>query len=235
MEHKMNHLVRITISVILFGMIFYFIPIFLSSFKFIRSIPGNTPMILTEFGYLIFSFIAILIISKFNLKEYGFKVINVKELAKPLSLVIGWTGALFFLVHFVWKINVDLNYLIYKDKALLQVFVVLVLLPSVSEELFIRGLIQSYLYPLIVFKIRIFKVLISVPVILSALFFVLLHLWTLYYMDNFYFFLGFFTNILIVGILAAYYREKTGSLILPIAIHFLANFINILLPLVIFQ
>jgi len=231
----MNNLVRITISVILFGMIFYFVPIFLSSFKFIRSIPGNTPLILTEFGYLFFSFIAILIISKFNLKEYGFKLIKVKELAKPLSLVIGWSGALFFIVHFVWKINVDLNYLIYKDKTFLHVFVVLVLLPSVCEELFIRGLIQSYLYPLIEFKIRISKILISVPVILSALFFVLLHLWTLYYMDNFYFFLGFFVNILIVGILAAYFREKTGSLILPIAIHFLANFINILLPLVIFQ
>lgn len=88
---------------------------------------------------------------------------------------------------------------------------------SICEEVFTRGLLQSWLATVTQHRIRVGKWAVSVPVLVSALFFAAMHfvLWPK---------LGPATLIVIVlvgilGVIVGYYREKTGSLIPAILIH----------------
>jgi len=88
---------------------------------------------------------------------------------------------------------------------------------SICEEVFTRGLLQSWLSPLIQYRIRLGRWALSAPVLTSALFFGAMHvvLWPK---------LGAVTLVVIflagiLGLIAGYYREKTGSLIPAILIH----------------
>lgn len=88
---------------------------------------------------------------------------------------------------------------------------------SICEEIFTRGLLQSWLSPLMGYRMRLGKWAVSAPVLASALFFAAMHivLWPK---------LGPATLVVILlvgilGLIAGYYREKTGSLIPAILIH----------------
>ena len=88
---------------------------------------------------------------------------------------------------------------------------------SICEEIFTRGLLQSWLSPLAGHHIRLGRWALSVPVLTAALFFAAMHfvLWPK---------LGPVALVVvflcaILGLIAGYYREKTGSLIPAILIH----------------
>jgi membrane protease YdiL (CAAX protease family) len=88
---------------------------------------------------------------------------------------------------------------------------------SICEEIFTRGLLQSWLAPLAGHRVRLGRWALSVPVLTAALFFAAMHfvLWPK---------LGPVTLVVvflcaILGLIAGYYREKTGSLIPAILIH----------------
>ena len=89
---------------------------------------------------------------------------------------------------------------------------------SICEEIFTRGLLQTWLSPLAKHRICLLhRWPLSVPVLLSGLFFAAMHivLWPK---------LGPATLVVmflaaILGLIAGYYREKTGSLIPAILIH----------------
>jgi len=93
---------------------------------------------------------------------------------------------------------------------------------SISEEIFVRGLVQSYLSPFSQYRIKISNQRsISFPVFFGAVFFGLMHivLWPR---------LGpaalvpiAFATLL--GFIAGYYREATGSVLPAIVIHALFN------------
>jgi len=90
---------------------------------------------------------------------------------------------------------------------------------SVCEEVFTRGLLQSFLSPLAGYGIRLSKRLrLSLPVLFSGLYFGLMHVVAI---DR----LGPPVIVLTsaLGIIAGYYREKTESLIPAIIIHALFN------------
>lgn len=93
---------------------------------------------------------------------------------------------------------------------------------SVCEEVLARGLLQSGLAPLAHNRLRLFRRWpLSVPVLISALFFGAMHvvLWpTMGAMA-----LAPMTLGLLLGLVAGYYREKTGSLLPAILIHALVN------------
>ena len=97
------------------------------------------------------------------------------------------------------------------------------LFASVAEELLVRGYVQGYMDPLISRGFTAFGLRISLPVIISALFFSAMHLillargtapMTVYVIMVFAFALG---------LLAAYQRERTGSVLPPIAAHVFFN------------
>ena len=88
---------------------------------------------------------------------------------------------------------------------------------SICEEVFTRGLLQSWLSSLTQYRVRLGRWSVSTPVLTSALFFAAMHgvLWPK---------LGPATLVVILlagvlGAIAGLYREKTGSLIPAILIH----------------
>ncbi len=90
---------------------------------------------------------------------------------------------------------------------------------SITEEIFTRGLLQSFLSPLTGYGINLSKKLrLSLPVIFSGLFFGMMHIVAIDKMGPP---VIIFTSVL--GIIAGYYREKTESLIPAIIIHALFN------------
>jgi len=90
---------------------------------------------------------------------------------------------------------------------------------STCEEIFTRGLLQSYLSPLTRYGIQLSRKLrLSLPVLFSGLYFGLMHIVAIDKMGPPVIVLTSF-----LGIVAGYYREKTGSLIPAIIIHALFN------------
>jgi membrane protease YdiL (CAAX protease family) len=90
---------------------------------------------------------------------------------------------------------------------------------STSEEIFTRGLLQSFLSPLTRYGINLSRrVRLSFPVLFSGLHFGLMHIVAIDKMGP-----PVIVLTSLLGIVAGYYREKTGSLIPAIIIHALFN------------
>jgi membrane protease YdiL (CAAX protease family) len=101
----------------------------------------------------------------------------------------------------------------------LQTVIFVWIYATISEEIFTRGLLQSYLIPLSSYRINLSKKLnLSLPVIFSGLYFGMMHIVAIKRMGPP---VILFTTLL--GLVAGYYREKTKSLIPAIIIHALFN------------
>jgi len=90
---------------------------------------------------------------------------------------------------------------------------------STCEEIFTRGLLQSFLSPLAGYGFNLSKKLrLSLPVIFSGLYFGLMHIVAIDRMGP-----PVIVLTTLLGLVAGYYREKSGSLIPAIIIHALFN------------
>jgi membrane protease YdiL (CAAX protease family) len=90
---------------------------------------------------------------------------------------------------------------------------------SVSEEIFTRGLLQSFLSPLAHYGLNLSKNLrLSLPVLFSGLYFGLMHVVAINKMGP-----PVIVLTTLLGLVAGYYREKTESLMPAIIIHALFN------------
>ncbi len=93
---------------------------------------------------------------------------------------------------------------------------------SICEEVFVRGLYQSCLAPVVQYRLPVFrKWSLSAPVVLSGLFFGGMHVVVWPRMGPKA--LVIMAVAAILGIIAARYRERTGSLVPAILIHALFN------------
>ena len=106
-----------------------------------------------------------------------------------------------------------------KGLGFVQIVLLVWIFASVAEEVLVRGYVQSYLGALTDRGFTVFRLRISLPVILSALFFAAMHLillttgtsfLTTYIVVVFAFFLG---------LVAAYQRERTQSILPAITAH----------------
>ena len=90
---------------------------------------------------------------------------------------------------------------------------------SICEEVFTRGLLQSFLSPLTRYGINLSKRLrLSLPVLFSGFYFGLMHIVVIDKMGP-----PVIVLTTLLGLVAGYYREKWGSLIPAIIIHALFN------------
>ena len=90
---------------------------------------------------------------------------------------------------------------------------------SICEELLTRGLLQSLLAPLRAFGIAFGKKrFLSLPVLFSGIFFGMMHIVAVPKMGP-----AVLVFTTFCGLVAAYYREKTGSLVPAVIIHSLFN------------
>jgi membrane protease YdiL (CAAX protease family) len=105
----------------------------------------------------------------------------------------------------------------------IQIVLLVWLLASVAEEVLVRGYVQSYMTPLVGHGFTVFRLRLSLPVMISALFFAAMHLVLLASGTS------FLTTYLVIvfafalGLVAAYQRERTGSILPPIAAHISFN------------
>lgn len=96
---------------------------------------------------------------------------------------------------------------------------------SLAETVLTRGLLQSYLTPLGHLKVTLASIPISLPVLVSALFFSAMHLGLLRKFTP-SFVVAILFDTLIVGLVAAHYREKSGSLVPAVLAHMMGNIIG---------
>jgi membrane protease YdiL (CAAX protease family) len=104
------------------------------------------------------------------------------------------------------------------NSTILTILLVYIVLPAICEEIFMRGLITEEL-SFLKGSIRFRSIDISTPVIVTAFLFGVMHLFPL---DS-----KSFINFLapfIIGIIAGYYKEKSGSLFPAFIVHASSNF-----------
>jgi len=189
---------------------------------------------ITQISFLIISLILIAVLGKGNFSEYGLKSTKFKEIIKPIPI----SAAVALLVIIL---NIMMMMMISKpenpgehpgmDKNLLETFLTVWILASICEEIFYRGLILSFLSPLKKHGIMLFKKYLSIPVIISGLLFGIGHLCLLGKMNP-----VIVVNIVIsaslLGLIAGYYREKSGSLLPAIVSHITFNVIGTMIPFI---
>lgn len=185
---------------------------------------------------LVFSLILILIVNKGSLKDYGFnkpekiKIIRLILISTAIIVAAGLVGnALFigFLKNLFPQENSGMEFP--KVGSIVEMILTIWIWSSICEEVLTRGLIQSFMK----YQTSIKLLKLSLPVWISGIFFGMMHV-SLLKMNMDIWFVSFIVfNTTTVGLLAAYYREKTKSIYPAIFIHFLANVIGSL-PVIIF-
>ena len=168
---------------------------------------------------LVVSVLLMLILSKGRIRAYGFKWVGIREL-KPailLSFVIGVAGA------FVQTLQSSQVIAIPAQFTFGQVVIFVWIYASIGEEVLTRGLIQGYLVPLKELGISVFGLRLSLPIIVGALFFSLMHIAAFGSIEGIFPPLFFLLLATTLGIIAGYYREKTGSLLPAVIVHMIFN------------
>ena len=175
-------------------------------------------MLISQIVMLIIT-LAIIVFGKRKISEYGFNMANNYKIKKIILLGLGFG----FITILVGTISGAKGIKVFEELSFIQIIFVVWIFASLSEEVFFRGLIQTYLSPLIKYRINFCKKTFSLPVLLSAFFFAAMHLPMLAVAEDILTVIivvgfGFF-----VGLTAAYYREKSGSLIPALLLHTFAN------------
>jgi membrane protease YdiL (CAAX protease family) len=187
-----------------------------------------------KFYILILSIFTILILNNGSLKNYGFnttKNINYFKMSLiSVGIIIGSiiVGAIIFMAILNNIFPSENTKLFSKPNSLIELILTIWIWSSICEEVLVRGLMQSFMNHLK--SIKVFRL--SLPVIISGLFFGAMHLSLLNSKMNIWFVCLTVFNTSIIGILAAFYREKSDSLIPPVLIHIIANVIGSI-PLII--
>jgi membrane protease YdiL (CAAX protease family) len=169
--------------------------------------------------FLVVSFLLILALSKGDFPRYGFKIGGNIQMPRImiLGLVVGIAGTL------LGTVIPDSNLIEPDYGSFINLVIGVWILASIAEEVFTRGLIQGFLAPLAGFGFSPGGLRISLPVLTSAIFFGLMHLGILSTGAGFLSVAVIVVFAFILGIIAGYYREKSGSLIPAIIVHVCGN------------
>ena len=181
---------------------------------------------------LILSVALIYFFSRKDISSYGLKMAEPKYLKHAVingsmaAILVGICSVIF------GELFPDINTDPADEFNFIQIIIFVWIYASICEEFLSRGLIQSFLSPLIGYRIRIFNFHISLPILVVVLFFGLKHFGLITTGADLLFvcFIVFFG--IIVGIMAGYYREISGSIIPAIIIHALFNIWGTILNLI---
>jgi len=175
---------------------------------------------ITHTTMLILSLILIYLFSKGKVSTYGLKSVSLKCLGGPI-LVGAIVSGVLYAVGNLLSLNGEPDFL--QEFSLLQIMVLICVYASIAEEFLTRGFLLGFLAPLAGYRVAIYKFYISLPVLVAALFFGLMHVVLLTSGVTYLSVLFIVLSAIILGIIAGYYREKTGSLIPAIIVHMLFN------------
>lgn len=180
--------------------------------------------------FLVISTLLILALSKGAISPYGFRIgKNIKWFQIIiLGLIVGIAGILVESIAAGEFPSEPTN------AFFIDLIIGIWLFASIAEEVFTRGLIQGFLTPLAKFGFYVRGFRISLPVLISSLFFGLMHLGMLSTGADFLPVSIVVIFAFILGIIAGYHREKSESLIPAITVHMCGN-IGAWLPSVIIE
>jgi membrane protease YdiL (CAAX protease family) len=173
---------------------------------------------------LVVSLILILALSRGKIARYGFVMpawLQLKSAFVSGSIVAILTHAV---AAVVWTLAPpSTGHPGLTGSSLLQTVVTVWIIASICEEVFYRGLVQTFLRPLGGHGLTIAGVRLSLPVIAAAMLFGLMHLMLLAVGAS-----GFLVSVIVgtavvVGLVAGYFREMSDSLVPAILVHFLFN------------
>jgi membrane protease YdiL (CAAX protease family) len=226
----MKNTIRLVLGIVMGGCIYYLslyvIPSF-SLFKGLMKLSWISKGDITQISLLLLSLILICLLSKGKFSTYGFSPAKAKQLIKPVLISI----PIPLVMIVVTMIMVIVTGTIPKGKhpaaeyGTVKTIISIWLIASTCEEIFYRGLILSFLTPLKEYGFKLFRSHISVPVIVSAIGFGLGHLCLLNQMESIIV-VGIVVSATLLGFIAGYFREKTGSLVPAITAHMTFNIVG---------
>ncbi|MBN1990661.1 MAG: CPBP family intramembrane metalloprotease [Bacteroidales bacterium] len=177
---------------------------------------------------LILSVTTILLVNKGNLNGYGFnRAQNIKYPIVTLKVIgITFASMIFGGILFMGILNNTFptgNSTAFPEhRSIPEMILTVWIWSSLCEEVFVRGFFQGFIQ-----QWKHLKFLkLSLPVILSGLAFGAMHLSLLKAGMGMWFVAFIVFNTTIIGLLAAYYREKTDSIIPAFWVHFIANVVG---------
>jgi membrane protease YdiL (CAAX protease family) len=170
------------------------------------------------------SFVLILIFSRGNLTRYGIRKASWKDI--KTSLVIGSISAV--TVHLILLIIQNIlppsgSHPVFEDSSFVHIVLSTWILASISEEMLHRGLIQSFLDPLKKHGVSLYRVYLSIPVLISAFLFGIMHVMLLTMGMNVYRVACIVCSAIVLGVVAGFFREKSSSVLPAMLIHMLFN------------
>jgi membrane protease YdiL (CAAX protease family) len=163
--------------------------------------------------------IGLMLIDRRRLARFGFRLSRSWPLDWVIGIAIG--GAIGALGSAVIVLTPAKGMGFLQDQSFWQIVLGVWIVSSIAEEIFVRGLVQSWMTDR--GGVRLGRFRISTAVLASGLLFGSMHLpivrmgvdvWTVCIV------FAFTTSL---GIAAAWYRQRTGSLLLPIALHMAGN------------
>ena len=182
----------------------------------------------THATMLLLSLIAIFLFKNQKLLSFPNKKFQFKHIWKPiLFMILGFIiiQILVTVILLPFGLKSESNKLqgAIAELKPIEVFLFVVILASVAEEFLFRGFLQNILSPLKPKGIKIFKIKISLPVIISGIIFGLAHLILLTTGAEISFVIRTVFYTITVGLIAGYFYEKYDNILYAIITHSVAN------------
>jgi len=169
----------------------------------------------------LFSLLFSYLLSKGKISDHGYqktKIIDVSKVLLPVLVLEVLLSIPMMILPMTGEGHFAEGWLFWQDVVGIWIFA------STAEELLCRGVIQSYLAPAKKFKISLLKIDLSLPVFISAVIFMLMHVPLIFFSDmDKVLYTTILASTFSLGMVAGYYREKTGSLLPAIVAHSFAN------------
>jgi membrane protease YdiL (CAAX protease family) len=170
-------------------------------------------------GMVAAALLIMLILTRGRLGSCGFCLPSRFSVAPLLMLSGGLSG----LAYVLGLLLPEESFALLQGLTPLQQVALVWIYASVAEEVLTRGLVQSYLRPVADRGVRLGRLRLSLPVLVSASFFGAMHLMLLTLAVPLAGVLLIVAFATAVGLVAAYYRERTGSLLPAMLAHAFAN------------
>ncbi len=223
MSTHLNITFRTILAVILGLIVLIFSGVIFQTILTQSDMPDDYPGLIKTLNHtlmLVFSILLILVINKGKLKGYGF----IWNFSFPFGKVVFISILLGFIPSLIIKVaGLSESGFPASDFSIPEIIIYIWLWASICEEVFIRGLIQGYLFPLKHIGFNFLNHFISLPVMIGAAFFGLMHFMLLTLGISFFAVLNIVIFGIILGIIAGYYREQANSLVPAIMVHMCFN------------
>jgi len=221
--------------VVLAGAAIYFLGLYVvPEISFIKNIIDNTCIDssnVTQVTFLVISLFLILIFGRGNFAEFSFKGTALKPLGWSILISIpvqlGMLMLMMFMVSMTGGPPANADQM--GPESFRGVVISVWIIASTCEEILYRGLLYGLMKPLKKYGFTLGKIFVSLPVMVCAVMFALGHLCLLDVMPGVVLF-NIILSCFLLGLIAGYFRETTGSLIPAVAVHMTFNIVGYVIP-----